>query len=206
MFRFDKERRAGIVTGVIATMLFIYLLQPILNFVSILVTRVSTIVSSAYVDQIYKEAASLETQNYAFLLILFLFGLLSMLFFTVGIRLVVGKKLIRSTFRPIGEALFNRDHPILRIGFGVFQILIAIFYLVIASANYTQLSIIATFQQQMRVVAPYISDLQGEQLYSQWSQMRSKKDYDSINNKLHAIALQHQLELPENALYTPTTL
>ena len=43
-------------------------------------------------------------------------------------------------------------------------------------------------------------------LISEWSRMESKADYDRIYDKLRGIAMRAGVRLPENKLYSASTL
>jgi hypothetical protein len=79
-------------------------------------------------------------------------------------------------------------------------------FTVIAAANYTQLSLISSFRQHMRILSPYVSEQDEKMLYSKWSLMNSREDYVQIYERLNAIALKNGITLPKNRIYSPATL
>ncbi len=66
MINLTTEQKTAIVSGVVASAIFIYFIQPILSFVAYVFVRGSNIVGSAYTDRIYQQVAHLETQDYSF--------------------------------------------------------------------------------------------------------------------------------------------
>src|SRR3546814_10219837 len=85
MLNLKQEHKVGVVVGLIASILFTYFLQPIFDWVSGVVVKVLTIASSAYLDRIYAQAASLQTQDFAFLWISLVFGSFAVAFGGEGI-------------------------------------------------------------------------------------------------------------------------
>ncbi|MGB2985572.1 MAG: hypothetical protein WBE26_06785 [Phycisphaerae bacterium] len=77
---------------------------------------------------------------------------------------------------------------------------------VVVAGNYTQLSLIGSFNQHMRILAPYLDEQAEEELMSEWSSMRSKADYDSLYEKLHDIVQKNGVELPPNKIYSPYSI
>lgn len=204
MFKLEKEHKAGIVSSLLATIFFIYFLQPILTWISQVVVKLMTITSTAFLDKIYVQAASLQTQDYSFLLLLFVIGI-PCGFSTITLMLVIFGKGTNRSKEPepkrirIPSSALKTCFALVNVGF-----ILAVF--VFVSANFIQLRAIVTFKQQMRALAPYIDDAEEEQIFSRWSLMKSNSDYEKISNTVAELAKRSNLELPETALYTPTSL
>jgi len=64
-----------------------------------------------------------------------------------------------------------------------------------------QYSIITSFDQHVRIIAPYIEIREKDVLMSDFSRMQSKKDYERIYEKINKIANGNNLTLPENPSY-----
>ena len=206
MLKIGKEQKAGVISGLVASILFIYFLQPILNWISRIVVRVMTLAGSAFIDKIYTQAASLQTQNYSFLWLLFVFGTLSTLFFLRGILILFGEERIEPLLSKIRSKARSKNNILVRVSLSILHMSFAFLFLAVVSANFIQLKVIVTFQQQMRALAPYIDDAEEEQIYSRWSLMRTQADYEVISNTIEMHAKNNHLTLPESALYTATTL
>ena len=54
----------------------------------------------------------------------------------------------------------------------------------------------------MTAIAPYITDAEQKQLYSDWTQMRGEADYRKIYAEIEKIAKEHNLRLPENLVFS----
>lgn len=78
--------------------------------------------------------------------------------------------------------------------------------IVTISAGYIQLKTISSFQQHMRIIAPYISEGEEKIIFSQWSLMKSHSDYESVYAIIRSKAKEHNIVLPENTIYSTFTL
>lgn len=67
--------------------------------------------------------------------------------------------------------------------------------------SWLRLGASSTFNQRMAIVAPLITDQQSKELRAKWALMKSRRDYDAIQEQLAAIARDHQVVMPENKLY-----
>ena len=63
---------------------------------------------------------------------------------------------------------------------------------------YADLQLNTSFNQRLRVIAPYIDDQQEELFVSKWSRMSNRKDFELINREIEGIAVQKHLTLPLN--------
>ncbi len=207
MFKLEREHKAGIISGLIASIVFIYFLQPILDWVSVAVVKALTITSTVFLDKIYAQAAHLQTQDFAFLWLLFVslsFGIMS---FIVGIVLLVGRDRLRALIRTSLPKIQNKNSNLVyRTASGALLLLFSISTVVVLSANYIQLKTISSFQQHMRAIAPYIDEREEKMIYSRWSLMKSHADYESIYVTIRSKAMANNIELPENRIYSPSTL
>src|SRR3546814_809792 len=180
MLNLKQEHKVGVVVGLIASILFTYFLQPIFDWVSGVVVKVLTIASSAYLDRIYAQAASLQTQDFAFLWISLVFGSFAVAFGGEGIARLVGKDRLHALFDYIFKGTITEPSLIYRVTSGLLLIFLSLLLVVVLSANYMQLRAISSFQQHMRTLAPFISAAEEKQLYSRWSLIRSHDDYESV--------------------------
>lgn len=213
----EKEHKTGIFCGLISTFIFIYFLQPILDWVSIAVVKVLTITSSAFLDRIYAQAAHLQTQDFSFLWLLFLSSIFAVCIFFIGVIRVSGISILEririamanvSNFprNPASSYSSKKGSKWYRILSGLLLIIFSLSIVVVFSANYIQLKTISSFQQHMRIIAPYVDDSEMKTIYSRWSLMKTYSDYEAIYTEIQSHAKQHNIELPENKIYSPTTL
>lgn len=150
MFKLEKEHRAGIVSGLIATILFIYFLQPVLDWVSGVVVKILTLTSTAFLDRIYAQAAHLQTQDFAFILLVFVSGFFIITFFIAGLIRLVGGDSLRAAIRYLSSNKQNKqENNAYRIFSGLLLLVSSGFTIAVISANYIQFRTISSFQQHM---------------------------------------------------------
>jgi hypothetical protein len=229
--QFARRHGASVVASVVASFLFLYLLNPILAFFGRSLLYVAARLNQAYLNRIYAQAAHLETQDFSFWLISIVVEIFSLLPLLMALSLLQGSRRYIS-HRVVSDVATRRAHDSDRptatsesdlaqslrrrpwrqvrasvaISFCVIGFLPLVFGGVIITANYVQLSLISSFRQHIRIVAPYVSDLEMKMLLSEWSRMEGKPDYDRVYDKLRGIAARAGVRLPENKLYSASAL
>src|SRR3546814_17011045 len=117
------------------TLLRSYFLQPIFDWVSGVVFKVLTIASSAYLDRIYAQAASLQTQDFAFLWISLVFGSFAVAFGGEGIARLVGKDRLHALFDYIFKGTITEPSLIYRVTSGLLLIFLSLLLVVVLSRS-----------------------------------------------------------------------
>jgi hypothetical protein len=193
--------------AVIVSLLLTYFIQPIMTWISQKVMSMSNVASKAFIDRIYMQASHLESQNYAFLsYTLFQSFILGVLIMTT-IILLLPSKLADKSFDIIDSKIFSpqkssKKKSALKYLVSFFLIIYAALHILLTVGNFTQLSIITSFQQHIRILAPYLSDWQTEEIISKWSQMKGQEDYDNIYKDLNQKAKENKIILPPNKIYS----
>ncbi len=208
MMDFLRKHQAAIMVSVISTFLFLYFLQPILEFSGRALMRLMAVLGTKYSDCIYRQVALLTTHEYSFyvLMLAFGFGTAVILGFSTALlrrRFFAPPKKDEEKARSISRAL--RLKPLVAINF-IFALLLTIGFFIILVGNYTQLSLISSFNQHFQIIAPYIDEQQEEELLSEWSRMTSEEDYNRVYKKIHALAETNSVELPPNRIYSPFSI
>lgn len=154
-----------------------------------------------YIDSRYARAAVLQSTTYSYFI-------LSLIFVIVAVGWgEISSKISASLKGPKEEKDENEVRPIPKwVPYGfLFAKLLVWYYLLLALLFLAGESIVlnatSDFKQHVRVVAPYISDQEEEVILSEWSQMDSLEDYNSIYKKLISIAKEHELVLKSNQNY-----
>ncbi|KGJ91942.1 hypothetical protein [Colwellia psychrerythraea] len=200
---FLKKNNTAIVVGLITTVVFLYILQPILEFTGSAVLIVSSYLSSAYVDIFFTQIAHLEIRDFGFFFYTIMYGLLIGL--SIGLIFSKWKRYEKSQSKENAEISASAKLR-KKITSTIILSCLLIFGLVQVSTKTYQLSLISSFKQHLRIIAPYIDDQTEELLLSEWSLINSNEDYDSIYFKINNIAKKHKLELPDNSIYSLTSL
>jgi hypothetical protein len=198
MQEFFKKNSTSIIVGLVTTIVFLYILQPLLELVGTAVIFLSAYVSSTYIDILFIQIAHMEIMDFGFFFYL--------LFFSGPIGISIG--LLLSKWKPYKEEVKSEKvlnkFSVLRkkIITTIFLIITILFCLVHISTKAYQLSLISSFKQHMKVIAPYIDEQTEEFIISEWSLMKNSSDYDDVYYKLNKIAKTNNIELPENRVYS----
>jgi hypothetical protein len=196
--KIDSNYKVGIVSSVIASCIFLIFLQPILHGVSGILFGVGSTVFRAYTDRLFAQSALLVPPDSSFDVLECI-----VVFMTA---VVTGYTVARIAFwrTPIRSKAEDKPDTADRFPwkFLVLTAFIAFAAVAIIYGHLFQLRVITSFKQHMTAIAPYISDAQTKQLYSEWTQMRNKADYLRIYAKLEPIAQQNNIRLPENIVFS----
>lgn len=203
-----QRHLSGIIVGIISAMVFLYFIQPVLNFIGRAIIKVGVVIGAAYVDEIFAKVAHLELFDYSFFLVSILVGAMGIAAFSSAVIIWRRPKETRD-LRDETEGE-KRATSTLTVGKKVLAsilfLLLGLTSVAFVSTRIYQLSLISSFEQHIRVLAPLLSEQEEEVFISRWSQMRSEKDYDSIYKDLHKIAKDNQVDLPDNKIYSFTSL
>ena len=200
---FLQKHTTSIIVAIVSTMIFLYLLQPILEYVGKLVIYFGTYLGAAYVNEIFTQIAYLELRDHSFLLLAIIYGALG------------GTSMMAAIFlwRPPDKSRRSND-IIQKLNASIKAKLIASALLVnitlmtiaVISTQVYQLTLITSFKQHIRILAPYMTEQQEEELLSSWSLLKSADDYDLVNKSMQKIASDNNIKLPENSLYSLTSI
>ncbi len=162
----------------------------------------SWIVLVNFINYRYEAAATLESMNYSFYVLTALFVVVAVLWFEIAGRL---KKKLFGPSEPSVVVEVKEPSPATKWVLYIFIQFVIPLYLLYAlvqiSGQVVTLNAITNFKQHMRIVAPYITQEESNQLLSKWSQMRTVEDYDAIYKRLSEVAKANGARLPRNNLY-----
>ncbi len=202
----DKNIRVGIVTSIVATTLFIYFLDPILNLFGRNFIRLASLLYSSYVDYLFEKVALCSTDNAAYFMFSLAMGLICGLCMgacTALVTAAIVKKMKKKELPPSPQSLFAKLSLRKIIVLALFSTIVINFLaILILWDEWFQFKTMTSFNQHMLAVAPHLDEQEEENLWSQWTQMRTRQDYDKIYAQLRAIADKHTIRLPENKVYS----
>ena len=89
MNNFWLNNKSGIISGIVASAIFLYCFQPILETTSRIFINISVYIGTAYVDRIYAQAAHLETQDFSFVLFIFFTAFITSVILSIAIPLLL---------------------------------------------------------------------------------------------------------------------
>ena len=203
----DRAWKIGIATGVISTALFLYCLDPILRGVGIVLFHLSGAVFQAYRDRLFAQAALGVPPDPALFLLALVLGTFSGIFSGFVIAAALVAALGRARVRDIGVATLERQRRSWR---WMLVIVAAVVFDVSALLGlyntYFQTRITTSFRQHTTAIASYINDQEMKLLLSRWTQMRGEADYRAIYHDLKDVADRNQVFLPDNLMFSATSL
>lgn len=184
----DSQIRKGVIASVIASLLFVVVIQPLLRLVWSLVLSHGSRFLQGYVDSIYLNAA-LGHRNYVDVVLLVLvYSASSGLF--VGMATVLTRRVIQ----PDPQPRKPRRYHLVLFWFMVLMFHLAAFYSGVRI--YADMQLNTSFQQRIRVLAPRLSDLQMKELEAAWASMQTRVDFLAIQMGMEQIAEQNNIVLP----------
>lgn len=202
----DKSFKVGIITSLIGSVVFLYLLDPILKLLSNLFFFFSDKVSSYFVDNLYREIALGKTDYSLTQMVIIIIAISTLFSFTI-IRNITKtnatkdqglKKRLASAEKTVDKSVWKvKILPI------VIVVLINIVITLQLVSSYIKISSINTFEQRIRILAPYINEREKLLLISRFSSMKNYTDYLRIMLDIETIAKNNKIILPEQ-LYTYT--
>ena len=203
--KIDRAWKIGIGTSLISTIIFLYCLNPILKLVSLILFRFSGTLFHAYTDRLFAQAALGVGPDPA--LLLFTLTMVAIAGFFTAIVLIFAIKLSErlqlNRVSSVSVRSISRRKIALLIAVAVVNDFVSLLFLY---NTYFQLRITSSFRQHVTAIAPYVSDHDMKVVLSRWTQMKGEADYIALYADLKAIADKNNIVLPENLVFTPTSL
>jgi len=192
----EKSVKVGIITGVAASMVFVYLLDPIIKVFGEFIVYSSEYVTNGLIDTIYAKSALGIARDPALSIYAMISG------FAVGIPAGTIAFLIKSKIKDTSNHSKKKTSryndvllliPALFISFMMFYQFWSMTF---------QYEVISSFNQHIKILTPYMTSKEKDLVISNFSRMKSEKDYRTIYNNLQSRAQKEDIELPENLTYS----
>ena len=196
--KIERDYKVGIVTGLIASALFLYFLDPILKFFGTLVFGVFSHVYGAYLDRLFAKAALGATPNPGMFILAGLNGLFAGMATAIIHNLIFKKK--KEEENPAEKSKFFSKRT--RWALSLVLVLIVLLNFHYYWGTWFQFKLVTSFEQHITAVAPYLSEHDEKVLKSRWTQMKNRKDYEKIYEDLRQIAATNNISLPDNLIYS----
>ena len=197
--KLDRSMKIGIISSVIASVVFIYLIDPIVRLTTFLLVHVFGALSQKYMNRLFEEAALLSGPDPSLTLLFLSLGL------GCGVMTGAAVGLALHSIRPDRAApntTSTRTSVLWRrlsaIGGYIFLMILSLMML---HSTAFQKRITSSFHQHLTAIAPYVSDQELKTFRSRWTQMTSERDYASIYADLRLIATTNSVRLPENKMF-----
>lgn len=186
--------QVGILSGLLASILFIYFIDPILSFLGKNVLKMANKLHLLYLDRIYRELATGDLDHAYVLHTLLLSCIIGFIigFWTMVLCRFFDKDKADesdqvSTWKVVSAFIFS---------------LIMVFSFMLSMVdNHIRLKTATSYRQYLTIIAPYISDVEMKILRARYASMTCKKDYDKLMETIKSTAIASGVTLPENKLY-----
>ncbi len=204
----DRNLKIGIISSVVATFLFIYFLDPLLRFVTFILFKTFGSLSRWYTDRLFEQAALLTGPDPSLYLLSLISGIITgigtilLIFFIFQYRLLdlVKKK------KKKNKRSFRLPKAFIRWSGIALALLLIIPSIMNLYSTMFQLRITTSFNQHIVLLAPYISDQEAKLLRSRWTQIKSEQDFTALYRDLNKIGKSIGVILPENKIYSFSSL
>ena len=195
--------KVGVISSLIASVLFLYLLDPILRFLSNIVFFVSDKVSSYFVDKLYQEIAIGRTDYSLTLLVMINITLMGIINLVIVQKIKLKKKTTEIE-DPERKEEARSVSPKAPQSFYILTLILFNLLLVLQLvSSHIKISSINTFDQYVRIITPYIDNSEKQILISRFSSMKTYSDFNTIMRDIKIIASGNKISLPEQK-YTYT--
>ena len=198
--RIDRNMQVGIISSVVASIIFLYVLEPALRFITFLLTHAFGAIFRSYLDRLFEKAALLSAPDSSATLLTMSLALLC------GFFVGLSASIVRESFRGAdeieraGRLRFSRFWMCTTIIAA--NIVLASMFIMVIHSTVFQLRITSSFQQHLTAIAPYVSDQEFKTFRSRWTQMTCERDYSLIYADLARVAATNSVRLPANKLYS----
>jgi hypothetical protein len=192
------EIKYGILSSLIATIFFLYFLEPTLNLLGNLFLKMSAFVSNKFIDRLYAEIAVGKT-DYSFIWIMLV---LTVSAFTVSVIL------FRPEINAQKDKIKNRQQSKSKreragVSF-ILKLLIVMAFWISFSAievmSNIKIQTVDAFEQHIKILTPYITPEAKNKLVSDFASMNTLDDYKKIYKQIDSFAQASGIKLPEKKI------
>ncbi len=189
----DPAVRQGVLASLIAAIVMGVVINPLLRFSAYVVTTIGPYVLQSTVDAMYQEAALGQRDHVSVVILMLILGIPSVLGPGALVILFARDRIRRAGAKP---KVFRG----MMIALVVSTVVASVLNLLLLTSVFMDLQLNTSFQQRVTVLAPVVSDQEVKELRAMWAQMRSKRDYLSVNTRLDALAKKGGVVLPKPLL------
>lgn len=210
--------KVGIITGVVSSLLVLYLFDPLLRALGGTVFYLLNLANSGIWDSLYAKAALGVPRDPAVSMFSMMAGVFSGVTIGVVTAVVKNTQEVRSVAQlsPANRSGNSKKalgalNSVFRVGGKSKKLLAVMLYLVsfclVAGILYSmwsyqfQYKIVTSFDQHLRILTPFMSDRERVKIVSDFSRMTSESDYKNVYAALNGVAAENKITLPENPSY-----
>ena len=191
----DKTIRVGIVTGIVASMVFVYFLDPIIRVFGEGVLYVSEYLVTGLLDSLYQKSALGVAKDPALSTYSFLVGII------VGFPVAALSVILRRKIKPSGEnnkLIGSKSRKLIAV---IPLVILPIMLFYQFWTMLFQYQVVTSFDQHIRILAPYIDVKERILIESKFASMQKEDDYKILYSEMNEIAKSNNVILPDNPSY-----
>lgn len=191
----DKTIRVGIVTGIVASMVFVYFLDPIIRVFGEGVLYVSKYLVTGLLDSLYQKSALGVAKDPALSTYSLFVGMV------VGLPVAALSVILR---RKINSGSDSEKRPESKSRKLIAIIPIVVLPVMLFYQFWTilfQYQVVTSFDQHIRILAPYIETNERMFIESEFASMQREEDYKNLYNTMNGLAKANKVVLPDNPSY-----
>ena len=199
----EKINRNSLLAGIIGTILFMYFLQPILEFIGNSIVVFYRWFSQSLYNRVFEEMA-IGKPDYDFIIMLFINGIIVGIAFGAFMSALFPRKRKTEKTEKKKKQQEEKTEPVKRKNSILKKVFLGIFFLSIlffTSLSYVKHMHIQSFEQKLRIITPYTETLKKDKLISDFSRMKTCDDYQKIMNDIQTIADKNNIELPNTIMH-----
>lgn len=199
----DRSLKIGVIASLVATVSYIYLLDPLLRLITFVLFNVSGFIFQTYKDRLFAHAALLVGPDSGLALYSLATGLISGMLSGALFGAFVGP---RSLTKEPKSAPGFVSVKLWRIVLVLFSLFFIPLNLLSIHSAFFQHRVTSSFSQHLAAIDPYITDQETKVFRSRWTQMQSEADYKAIYRDIAGIAAAHGVRLPENEVFSMSNI
>jgi hypothetical protein len=214
----DPVIKKGVIASIIASVFFVFLIQPLLFLSWNFIIFISRFIYIGYTTVIYQNAALGQTNGIIISFIfIFIAAFTGFVLFDLSAKLIeLFKKMNKLVSLTKGNIEISEensekviDDPIsfvkeakrsLIISFLILILLTILLWFILVIPKYAEYELVTSFHQRITILSPKISDIKYKELKSKWAIMKNRNDYLKINDEMDDIAKQNGIALPKPLL------
>jgi len=181
--------RKGVISSIVASLIMFFLLEPLARLLWHGISLLSSRIAVSYIDMAYKSAALGHRNDVSVLLLtIALSGLLGI---TVGLSAGITRRMFQS------KAAKPMSPRLIVVALWCIAGIMTISSLIAIVPTVIDLQLNTSFQQQIKVISPRVTDQTIKELEASWAMMETRKDYEAIQDSILKIATKNNIRLPK---------
>jgi H+/Cl- antiporter ClcA len=202
-----RDFKIGIVSGLIGSALFAIFIGPILRWSSKIILSVGSKVYSSWIDRLYAAASLGVPKDSAFFLLSTLLAVATGIFTGIYVEIIMewcrDKRKEKQKPKQKPRSFSDAEWRIIKNPwiYAIGVVLVYLFVVMLFWSSWFNITVTTSWKHHMLIVAPYLTDQEAKQMWSEWARIKNKVDYDKLYEKLTMVADKNKIKLPDNPGY-----